>query len=241
MKSILQNIIAYTHNLGFVNLVKITGTEDSLILSAKAEDSSILVTGTFNDPCAEIMGVFGMPNLSKLKTILSFDDYDADAKIEIIRKASDNNPEKIHFETKGGDFVNDYRLMATNFVEELIKPFQYKGKGWDVTCEPTAASILRLKKQAQANSEETTFKIKAEDNNLMFYFGDAATHSGYFVFATNVEGTLTRDWQWPINQVISILSLPGDKLFRINDQGAVEIVIDSGLAVYSYFIPALTK
>ena len=55
-----------------------------------------------------------MPNLSKLKTILSFDDYDDTSKINVTKK--DENgvqvPSTIHFETNAGDFVNDYRLMS---------------------------------------------------------------------------------------------------------------------------------
>jgi hypothetical protein len=42
-------------------------------------------------------------------------------------------------------------------------------------------------------------------------------------------------------KVISILSLPGDKKFRISDQGAAEITVDSGLALYQYLLPAKTK
>jgi len=40
---------------------------------------------------------------------------------------------------------------------------------------------------------------------------------------------------------LSILSLPGDKKYRISDQGATEITVDSGLAVYQYLLPAQSK
>jgi hypothetical protein len=41
--------------------------------------------------------------------------------------------------------------------------------------------------------------------------------------------------------VNSILSLPGDKTFKISDDGVAEITVDSGLAVYHYMLPAQTK
>jgi hypothetical protein len=44
-----------------------------------------------------------------------------------------------------------------------------------------------------------------------------------------------------MNTVISILDLSGDKTFRISDDGAAQITVDSGLAVYNYILPAQTK
>jgi hypothetical protein len=37
------------------------------------------------------------------------------------------------------------------------------------------------------------------------------------------------------------MDLPGDKTVKISDQGAAEITVDSGLAVYSYILPAMSK
>ena len=184
-----------------------------------------------------------MPNLQKLKTILSFDDYDDDAKIKVTRRDRDDvsTPESIRFETKKGDFVNDYRLMSKSLVEERIKNVTFKGTGWNVTFEPEVLSIMRLRKQSQANSDEKTFITKVENGDLKIYFGDPSTHSGNFVFASGVSGKLTHDWTWPVSQVLSILSLPGDKTFRISDQGASEIIVDSGMAVYGFLLPAQTK
>jgi hypothetical protein len=131
--------------------------------------------------------------------------------------------------------------MQKALVEERIKNVTYKGTGWDVTFEPEVANIMRLRKQAQANSEEKTFVTRLEKGDLRIYFGDPSTHSGNFVFAAGVGGTLTRDLTWPVSQVLSILSLPGDKIFRISDKGAIEIVVDSGMAVYGFLLPAQTK
>lgn len=243
MKSILQNIIAYTHNLGFIDLVKVTGTEQSTVITAIAEDRTVIITGTLKDPRAELLGVFGMPNLGKLKTILGFDDYDADSKIDVVNQ--DRNgviaPEIISFATKNGDFVNSYRLMLKVIVEEKIKTVTFKGAGWNVEFEPKVNNIIRLRKQAQANSEEATFVTKVDAGDLKIFFGEPSTHSGNFVFESGVTGKLTHAWQWPVDRVLSILSLPGDKMFRISDQGATEITVDSGLAVYQYLLPAMTK
>lgn len=243
MKDTLLDIIQHTSALGFIDLIKVTGTDTNTTINAIAEDKSVIISGTFKNPNAEFIGIFGMPNLGKLKTILGFDDYDADSKISMTRVNRDgvDSPECIHFETKDGSFVNDYRLMAKSVVDDKVKNVTFKGAGWNVEFEPSVASILRLKKQASANSEEQNFAVKLEGSDLKIYFGDPSTHSGNFVFQSNVSGSLSNKWQWPVNQVMSILSLPGDKKFRISDQGAAEITVDSGLALYQYLLPAKTK
>jgi hypothetical protein len=85
------------------------------------------------------------------------------------------------------------------------------------------------------------FTVKTEDNNLVLYFGDANSHAGSFVFESGVKGELKNTWSWPIQQVISILSLDGKVKMSISDQGAMQITVDSGIGQYNYILPAQTK
>jgi hypothetical protein len=244
MKDFLQDLIQNTHGLGIVELVKITGTDTLTKVEAIAEDRSVIISGTYKTPVADVIGTFGMPNLGKLRTILGFsEEYDENANISIIREIKDGQdiPTTIHFETKNKDFINDYRLMTKEIVENKVKTVTFKGASWNVEFEPTVASILRLKKQASANSEEVTFSTKTEKGNLKVFFGDPSTHSGNFVFQTDVTGTLSKSWDWPVKVFLSIMDLPGDKTVKISDQGATEITVDSGLATYTYILPAHAK
>ena len=240
MKDYLLDLIQHTHGLGVVELVKIDGTATETKVSAYAEDKSVVVNGTFAAPIADFEGVFGMPNLSKLKTILGFDDYDDKAIINVTRN-DDGVASAIHFETSTGDFVNDYRLMSKSIIEEKVKAVKFAGTNWDVEFEPTVAGILRLKKQASANSEELNFKTKTENGDLKIYFGDPSTHSGNFVFQPGVSGNLSRPWQWPVKVFLAIMDLPGDKTVRFADAGAAEITVNSGLATWQYLLPAQAK
>jgi hypothetical protein len=240
MKDYLLDLIQYTHGLGVVELVKIEGTATETKVAAYAEDKSVVVYGTFASPIADFQGTFGMPNLSKLKTILSFDDYDDKSIINVSRN-DDGVPSSIHFETSTGDFVNDYRLMAKSIVEEKVKTVKFAGTAWDVEFEPTVAGILRLKKQASANSEELNFKTKTENGDLKIYFGDPSTHSGNFIFQPGVSGNLSRSWQWPVKVFLAIMDLPGDKTVRFADAGAAEITVNSGLGTWQYLLPAQAK
>lgn len=243
MKDYLLDVITHTNSLDGVDLIKITGTDKLTQVNAIADNKNVIISGSFKAPIAEFIGTFGMPNLNKLKTILSFDEYDDKSKIDVVKsnRNGEDVPSTIHFETASGDFINDYRLMSKELVEDKVKSVAFKGATFQVEFEPTVAGIQRLKKQASANSEENTFVTKVENGDLKVFFGDPSTHSGNFVFHTGVTGTLSKTWHWPVNQVMNILGLPGDKTYKISDQGASEITVDSGLATYRYLLPAQQK
>jgi hypothetical protein len=243
MKDILQDIVAHTHSLGFLSLVKVTGEDKETAIEAMAEDRTVIVNAKTHSPVKEFVGTFGMPNLDKLALHLKNPEYKENAKIEVItaEKNSETIPVSLHFENATGDFKNDYRFMNQQFINEKLKSVKFKGATWDIEFQPNIAAIGRLKLQAQAHSEESVFQVKTENNNLVFFFGDASTHAGSFVFETDVKAKLKQNWSWPVVQVISILNLDGDKTMRIADAGAMQITVDSGLASYDYILPAQTK
>lgn len=243
MRDYLMDIVQHTHGLGIIELVKITGTDTETVIDALPEDRTVIVQAKFKNPVPEFIGTFGMPNLGKLNTILNIQEYREDAKISIIKqnRNGEDVPAGIHFENKAGDFKNDYRYMLAEIVNDKLKSVKFKGAKWGVEVEPTVASITRLRYQAQANSEETTFLAKVENGNLVFYFGDHSSHSGNFVFQSGVSGSLSRAWAWPVNVVISILALPGEKSLKFSDDGAAMITVDSGIAEYNYILPAQQK
>lgn len=243
MRDYLMDIVQHTHGLGIIELVKITGTDTETVIDALPEDRTVIVQAKFKNPVPEFIGTFGMPNLGKLNTILNIQEYREDAKISIIKqnRNGEDVPAGIHFENKAGDFKNDYRYMLAEIVNDKLKSVKFKGAKWGVEVAPTVASITRLRYQAQANSEETTFLAKVENGNLVFYFGDHSSHSGNFVFQSGVSGSLSRAWAWPVNVVISILALPGEKSLKFSDDGAAMITVDSGIAEYNYILPAQQK
>jgi hypothetical protein len=244
MKDFLKDLIDHTHGLGVIELIKITGTDKDTQINAVAESKTVIISGAFKNPINDFIGTFGMPNLGKLKTILGFDDYDAESVITV-KKTNSTDPDQptvIHFETKNSDFVNDYRLMGKTMVEEKVRTVAFKGASWGVEFEPTIAGIQRLKKQSQANSEEEHFTMKTDGTDLKIYFGDPSTHNGNFVFQSDVSGSLNgKNFTWPVKEFISIMDLVGDKIIRVSDAGATEIIVDSGTATYRYLLPANVK
>jgi hypothetical protein len=240
MRDHLLDLVEHTYDLGCIDLVKITGDDKTTVIAGLADDKSLIVNGQFAGPVADFIGTFGMPNLSKLKILLNLEPYRENAKLAITRKDT-GALDQLTFENADGDFKNNYRFMATEIINGKLKDVKMKPVTWNVEFEPTVSAIQRLKMQASANTEETNFVARTDGGNLKFYFGDHSTHAGNFVFQPGVTGALKRDWAWPVKVVISILDLTGDKTMRISDEGVAEITVNSGVAVYTYKIPAQSK
>jgi len=243
MKDYLNDLVQHTHSLGFIDLIKVQGSDTETSIEGLAEDRSVIVQAKFKKPYAEFIGTFGMPNLNKLAILLGIQEYKEDAKITISKQERNGSevPVGLYFENVRGDFKNDYRFMTSEVINDKLKTVKFKGVKWDVEIHPTVASVQRLKMQAQVHSEETTFVAKTEDGNLKFYFGDHSTHAGNFVFAPDVNGALNTGWSWPVAQVLSILNLPGDITMKFSNAGAAMITVDSGMAIYDYILPAQSK
>jgi hypothetical protein len=243
MKDILQDIVAHTHALGFLNIVKVNGDDAQTGIDSMAEDRSVILQANTKAAQVEMKGTFGMPNLNKLDIHLKCPEYKENATIDVVR--ADRNgaqiPVGIHFENAAKDFKNDYRFMNAEIINEKLKTVKFKGAQWDVEVSPTMASVQRFKMQATANAEETVFTVITDGGDLKFKFGDASTHAGEFIFQPGISGSLKNEWAWPVQQTLAILSLDGDKVMKFSDQGAMQISVDSGLATYEYILPAQSK
>tara|TARA_B100001093_G_scaffold512231_1_gene581693 strand:- start:1045 stop:1782 length:738 start_codon:yes stop_codon:yes gene_type:complete len=242
MIDILKDIVKHTHGLGFLDLVKITGTSDTTAVDSMAEDRSVILQGSFHKPQSEMIGTFGMPQLNKLDIHLKCPEYKVKADISVINGTRNGaeTPTGIHFQNEKGDFKNDYRFMNADIINEKLKTVKFKGVKWDVEIEPSVASVQRFNFQATANTEHNSFVVRTEDSNLIFTFGDQSSHGGEFVFATDVQGTLNKGWSWPVAQVLQILRLSDSAkvTLHFSNEGAMQVTVDSGLGKYQYIIPA---
>ena len=243
MRDHLLDLVEHTHDLGCIDLVKITGDAVGTTVNGSAEDRSVVIDATFQAPLAEFIGTFGMPNLNKLKVVLNLQEYKENAQINVVRQErnGEQQPVGLHFQNAAGDFKNDYRFMTSEIVAEKFKTPKFRGVTWHVEFEPTVASVMRLKMQASANEEELNFKVKMDGTDLKFYFGDHSTHAGEFVFQAGLSSSLKRAWSYPVKQFISIMDLTGDKVVKFSDDGAAQIIVDSGIAEYNYILPAQQK
>jgi hypothetical protein len=123
MIDILKDIVKHTHGLGFLDLVKISGSTEATAIDSMAEDRSVILQGSFHKPQTEMSGTFGMPQLGKLDIHLKCPEYKDKANITVLsgERAGATVPTGIHFENEKGDFKNDYRFMNAEIINEKLK------------------------------------------------------------------------------------------------------------------------
>ena len=242
MKSILQDIVAHTNKLGFLNIVKVTGTAEKTLIDSMADDRSVVMYAETATPHPDMVGTYGMPQLEKLRYLLDGKEYQEGAKIEVVtgERNGETIPVGLHFENKDGDFKNDYRFMNQDVINEKLKKSTFRGVNWHVEVSPTMAAVQRFQFQAGANTEHTTFLAKTDGGNLKFIFGDMSSHGGEFIFAQGVTGNLNKGWTWPVASVLAILKIAdaNNAMLSFSNDGAMQITLDSGIATYKYIIPA---
>lgn len=244
MQDLLKDIVSHTHSLGFLDIVKITGTKEKTQIDSMSDNRTVIMFGETHAPNPDMIGVFGMPQLNKLKFHLDCPEYKEDAKINVViaNRNGEDVPVGLHFENKDGDFQNDYRFMNSQIINEKLKTVTFRGVKWSVELVPTIQNVQRFQYQAAANTEHETFIAKTDGDKLKFTFGDASTHGGEFVFATGVSGKLTKAWAWPVAPILAILKIAdvNNTKMSFSDEGALQIELDSGIATYKYIIPAKT-
>jgi len=208
MKDILQDIVSHTQNLGFLTTVKITGTDKGTTVNSMAEDRSVIMEAETANPYPDMLGVFGMPQLQKLKYLLDGSEYKDNAKISIT--TADRNgetlPVGLHFENKDGDFKNDYRFMSTEIINEKMKTVKFRGVKWDVEVEPTVNAVQRGE----------------------FIFAQNVAGKLDRGWTWPVAQILS---------ILKIADVNNTKM-SLSNEGAIQITLDSGLATYKYIIPA---
>lgn len=243
MKDYLLDIVKHTRGVGSIESVKVVANGESATVEAKDDDNRVVVKATYKSSIDGLDGTFGVPNLSKLKTILDLPEYKENANITINMRErnGEQEPFSMKFENESGDFKNDFRFMQKELIEEKLPSVRFKGVNWHVTTQPSDLAKGRFKSQSSANSEETLFVAKTEEGNLKFYFGDDSGHTGNFVFQPSVEGELKQSWKYPVTEVMNVLGLTGDITMKFSDMGALQIDVDNGIAVYEYIFPAQSK
>ena len=153
-------------------------------------------------------------------------------------------PAEVVFKSKNGHSAA-YRFMGADIAQEQIQVPPFKGATWDVVITPTQSALKDLNAMSGILSAfEAVFTVKTVGDNLEFHIGEGAADRSKLVFASDISGTLTHAWSWPLAQVLAILKLQSTSkscVMKFSDQGALMISIDSGLGEYEYILPARRK
>lgn len=244
LRDMLLDVVKYTHSLGFLEMVKITGTDEETSIESMDQEKSVVLFGKFNNPIPDLIGTIGLARMSVLQGYLNFPAFaDENADISVMKqtKGDEEIPVELQFTSPQGHVAN-YRFMSSEIVNEQMKTVKFKGVNWDVVLNPTQQSIKELVQISNIlGAFEPNFVAKTDKkHNLNFHIGAGPTDRTVIPFATGVDGELKKGWAWSLINVLQILKLSSASQTTISfsDLGAMKIEIDSGLGVYTYILPA---
>lgn len=244
IKDIFKDILKHTHALGFVEMVKISGTDSETVISAMDQDKTVIIQGKLHNPVADFIdATVGLSRMTVIDGLLKFPGFDSeDATVNINKQERNGDDVPVEVEFKSAEGHNaKYRFMLADVVNQQLKDVKMRDIDWDVSFVP---SQKNLKDLGFFNNilgvYENSFTPKTEDGLLNFIIGQQNGDSSKIPVNNNVEGELKGTWSWELAKVITILRLSdsGNCVVSFSEAGAMQIDIDSGLGAYTYILPA---
>lgn len=236
----IQDIVKKIGGLGFVETLKVTGTDTETKIEAIDKDKTVIVKAQLTEVAPELKGTFGVSSLPLLGGLLNFPSYNTDDATFSVKRRPDNSaPEEFEFRDANG-MGSNFRLMSGALAPEQPTVAQIK---WDVTFTPTKSKLQEFGTLAGLYSSiDQLFTVKTEGTNLVVCIGEegATTHNAKMVLAEDITGEIKGDVLWPIAQFQSILKMCDglDYTVSITGRGAMLISMATKEASYEYIMPA---
>lgn len=244
IKDIFKDILRHSHALGFIEMVKISGTAEGTTIEAMDADKTVILQGKLHNPVADFIDqTVGLSRMSVLDGYLKFPGFsDEGAKVDIETQSRNGEdiPVEIAFESAEGH-SGSYRFMLADVINQQLKTVKMKEIPWDVTIVPTQKNLKDLGYfNGVLGGFEPVFSPTTESGALYFNIGEGAGDKGKLPINNNVDGELSGNWKWEIDKALSILRLSDSANCTVSfsNAGAMQIVIDSGLGEYTYILPA---
>lgn len=241
---VFKDVLKHTHSLGIFEMVKITGSLDSTDLETVDAEKTVIFKGALKNPVPDFVdSTIGLSRMGVLDGYLKYGGFtDENATVAITKQERNGEdvPTEVAFTSAEGTDAH-YRFMLADVINQQLKSIKFKGATFDVEFTPTPKN---LKDMAYFNgvlgSYEANFSPKTDGTNLYFYIGDGVSDRTKILINSDINGSINRDWSWPLDIVLKILRLGenGIATLSINDQGLLQIVVDSGLGEYTYLLPA---
>ena len=246
MRDVLLEIVKYTGDLGFIDVIKVTDEKSSTRIEAINEDKSVVVNGEFKEPLNLFAGSFGMSDFSLIKGLCNSPTFKTDnSEIVVVKKIREESgkevPVEILFKDNKGQRAS-YRLMD---VSLLPKQAIFKGVEWDIEFEPFPSKISEFSSFSSLYNEKF-FSVFSEDNNLKFAIGnnDGASNNITLNFVENVGNKLDTLY-WPISEFLNIMKLLFEKennvKIFISRKGVMLINVETPRAYWKYIMPSYRR
>tara|TARA_Y100001937_G_C7112118_1_gene328174 strand:- start:502 stop:1245 length:744 start_codon:yes stop_codon:yes gene_type:complete len=244
IKDIFKDILRHTHALGFIEMVKISGTAESTTIEAMDADKTVILQGKLHNPVADFVDhTVGLSRMSVLHGYLQFPGFTSeDGNVEVVTQARNgvDIPVEISFSSAEGH-SGSYRFMLADVINQQLKSVTMKDIPWDVTIVPTQKNLKDINNfNGILGGFEPVFSPTTESGALYFHIGEGAGDKVKLPINNNVDGELSGNWKWETDKTLSILRLSDSANCTVSfaNAGAMQIVIDSGLGEYTYILPA---
>ena len=250
LSEVLTDILAHTHGLGFIEMMKIESDKQETKVAAIDESKSVVVYGKLKAPLTELEGTVGLSRMAVLQGYLKYPHFNADGSsidITTVQRDGADIPAEITFKSTSGH-ESSYRFMHKDVVEEQVKVPSFNGASWDVVITATDEIMKDLSYfKGVLGSFEPTFIAKTTNdtsNDLNFYIGSGATDRATVPIAKGVSGSLSGNLTWPLVQTLAILKLASkadDCTLSFSNKGVLKIEMETSVGTYEYLLPARAK
>jgi len=244
VNDIFKDILKHTHSLGIFDMVKVTGTLDETVLETVDADKTVIFKGKLKNPVPDFIdSTIGLSRMGVLDGALKFPGFDDDNATVSITKQERNGvdvPVEIEFKSPDGTDAH-YRFMLADVINQQLKAIKFKGAEFDIEFTPTPKNLKDMTYwNSVLGAYEQNFSPRTDGTSLYFHIGDGVSDRTKNLIGDNIEGTITQDWKWPLDIVLRILRLGdnGIATLSINNQGLLQIKVDSGMGEYTYLLPA---
>ena len=248
LADVLTDILAHTHGLGFIEMMKIVSDSKEKKISAIDDAKTVVINGTLKSPLSELEGTVGFARMAVLQGYLKFPHFvgnGATVTIETKNEDGTDIPAEISFDSTDGH-KSSYRFMHKDIVNEHIKVPPFKGATWDVVITATDEMMKDLNYfNSVLGAFEPTFVAKTDANNdLNFYIGSGPTDRATVPIAKSVNGSLPGNLTWPLVETLAILKLAAkadDCTLSFSNQGVLKIEMETPVGTYEYLLPARAR
>jgi hypothetical protein len=244
IKDILKDVLKHTHGLGIFEQVKLTGTVESTEVETVDADKTVIFKGETHQPVPDLVdSTIGLSRMGVLQGYLQYPGYD-DATGSVAVVTQERNGEQVPTEVEfksADDNEAHYRFMLADVINQQLKSIKFKGAEFDINVVPTDKNLKDLTYfNSVLGTYEANFSPKTNGTDLYFHIGDAGSDRTKIHVSNAIEGEIKGDWRWPLDIVLRILKLSdsGNCVLSINDEGLLQIIVDSGMAKYTYLLPA---
>lgn len=244
IKDIMKDVLKHTHGLGIFEMVKISGDVEKTTVETVDADKTVIFKGETHNPYPEFVdSTVGLSRMQVLQGYLQYPGFDgegSDVKINTQDRNGETVPVEVEFTSADGNDAH-YRFMLADVINQQLKSIKFKGAEFDINIVPTAKNLKDLGYfNTILSSYEAMFSPSTDGTELYFNIGDGISDRAKVLVSGSIEGVISKDWKWPLDVVLRILRLgnSGNCVLSINDQGLLQIKVDSGLGVYTYLLPA---